>query len=138
MLWRPAVKTRTRSGDRRNQPVAFAANSTDDLTGSEVYHFAYTANNPAPTLTRTYPNPSIDDCDPQAVLVDGWMTVGWHACGFPPSRGDIYVYSLGHGGTKVIHPTSGYPGRGGIAMAANGEYVAGVWNEVQGDGRVAT
>jgi hypothetical protein len=117
--------------------VAFAANSTDDLTGSEIYTFIYTPFNPAPTPTRIYPTPFIYDCDPKAVLVNGWQTIGWHTCGFPPSRADIYVYSTGFG-IQIIHPTSGYPGRGDIAMAANGEYVAGVWNEVQGDGRIAT
>jgi hypothetical protein len=74
------------------------------------------------------------------VLVSGgYLGIGWHICGFPPSRGDVYFYNVGNGPDGVIHsPATDFAGRGGLEMAANGDYVAGIWNEVQNDGRIAT
>jgi hypothetical protein len=117
----------------------FSASNTDHPSQKDIYDFNYLAGPAAPAVTRTYPTTlaaGSNACDPVVVLVAGWETIGWHICGFPPSRSDIYVYDPGHGG-RIIHSTN-FAGRGGLDMAASGEYVGGIWNEVQGDGRVAT
>jgi hypothetical protein len=117
----------------------FSASNTDHPTQADIYDFSYPAGETAPEVTRTYPTTLAagdNACDPVIALVAGWETIGWHVCGFPPSRGDIYLYDATHGG-RIIH-ASNFAGRGGLDMAANGEFVGGIWNEVQGDGRVAT
>ncbi|HZU86934.1 MAG TPA: hypothetical protein VFF78_05595, partial [Anaerolineaceae bacterium] len=118
--------------------AGFAAENTDH-TGSEIYWFTYVAGAataPTPTIPMST---ALNDCDAVVALVDSMQSVGWHICGFPPTRDDVYFFSFADGPEGVIHsPASDFAGRGGLDMAANGDYVAGVWNEVQSDGRNAT
>ena len=119
--------------------VGFSAITTDHSSQSEVYYFTYPAGGTETAVTRPYPTNLGDgnnDCDPVVALVDGWITIGWHICGFPPARDDVYIYDYINGG-RIVH-ASAWAGRGGLDLAANGEYVAGIWNELQGDGRIAT
>ena len=117
----------------------FSASNTDHPTQKDIYDFSYKAGGAVPGVTRTYPTTlaaGSNACDPAIVLVASFETIGWHVCGFPPARSDIYLYDTAHGG-RIIH-TSNFAGRGGLGMAANGDFVGGIWNEVQSDGRVAT
>jgi hypothetical protein len=119
--------------------VVFSAMTTDHPTQSDLYWSNYTAGGSFTSLSRLYPTTLVNgdhDCDPVVAFVEGIMTIGWHICSFPPTRDDIYLYDTTNGG-RIIH-ASNYAGRGGFDMAVNGEYVAGAWNEIQTDGRVAT
>lgn len=51
-------------------------------------------------------------------------------------RDDVYLFDLING-ARVIH-SSDWNGRGGLDMAVNGEYVAGIWNEERADDRIET
>ena len=120
--------------------VGFSAENSD-ITGTEIFWSTHAGNASAPTPSVPFSTPgaSGSDCDPVVALVSSMQSIGWHMCGFPPSRGDVYFYSLGSGPDGVIHsPASAFAGRGGLAMASNGEFVAGIWNELQDDGRIAT
>jgi hypothetical protein len=120
--------------------LGFSAENSD-VTGTEIFWSTYAAGSGAPTPSVPFSTSLVSgsDCDPVVALVSSMQSIGWHVCGFPPSRDDVYFYSLGSGPDGVIHsPASAYAGRGGLAMASNGEYIAGIWNEVQLDGRVAT
>jgi len=117
----------------------FSAANTDHPTQADIYDFTYKAGNPAPGVNHTFPTTLANNsnaCDPLIALVDNLETIGWHICGFPPTWSDIYLYDAAHGG-RIIHSTN-FTGYGGLDMAANGQYVGGVWNEKQGDGRIAT
>jgi hypothetical protein len=123
--------------------AAFSAENSD-YTGTEIFSFYYSGGAAAPTASaiplHTALSTGTTDCDPLVVLVSGtYLAIGWHICGFPPSRGDVYFYSTANGPDGVIHsPATTFAGRGGLDLAANGDYVAGIWNEVQADGRIAT
>ena len=126
------------TGGPSNATIAFPAYTTDHLTQTDIYWVSYTANGTINAPSRPYPTDltaTYNDCDPLVTLVGGALALGWHICGFPPARDDIYFYSLTGG--QIIHSTD-WNGRGTLDMAANGELVAGVWNEIQPDGRTAT
>jgi hypothetical protein len=117
----------------------FAAVTSDHPTQSDIYLGTCSPTSSSCGVNRPYPTVLEDyshDCDPVVALVDGWMAVGWHVCGFTPMSDDVSFYDTINGG-RIIHATD-WQGRGGLAMAANGEYVAGIWNEIQSDGRLAT
>jgi hypothetical protein len=49
----------------------------------------------------------------------------------------VYFFSI-NGGQVIHSPDTFMNGRGTLDMAANGDLVAGIWNEYQADGRLAT
>ncbi|PKO14369.1 MAG: hypothetical protein CVU39_15140 [Chloroflexi bacterium HGW-Chloroflexi-10] len=120
--------------------VGFSAVNTDHPTQSDIYWYTYKAGEATPSVSRPYPTTLQDyshDCDPVVALIEGWMSVGWHICGFPPSRDDIYLYDSVNGG-RIIHAANNFAGRGGFDMAANGDLVAGIWNETGTEGHIST
>jgi hypothetical protein len=120
--------------------VAFSATNTDHPLQNQIYLSSNYTPGSFTSVSRPFPTTlasGSSNCDPALALVDGWTSIGWHICGFPPARDDIYFFSAFTGG-KIMHDANNYAGRGGLDMAANGKYVAGVWNEIQSDGRIAT
>lgn len=119
--------------------IAFPAFNSDHPNQGDIYAVSCSADSATCTPSRLNPTYSGSDygCDPVVGLVDGWNPViGWHICGFPPTRDDVFVFDLVNG-ARVIH-SSDWNGRGGLDMAVNGEYVAGIWNEARADGRIET
>lgn len=76
------------------------------------------------------------DCEPKVAILIGFPVVGWHICSMGTVRDDLYFLDIFNGG-RVIH-ASDSNGRGDFDMAANGDYVAGIWNEQRTDGRIET
>ncbi|GAP13032.1 hypothetical protein LARV_00773 [Longilinea arvoryzae] len=119
--------------------IVFSAHNNDHINQGDLYMTACYPNGSTCTPSRLEPFYTGTDhaCHPRIGLVDGLVPViGWHICGFPTMADDIYFYDLVNG-KKIIHSTD-WNGRGGLDMAVNGEYVAGIWNEIQSDGRLAT
>ena len=121
--------------------IAFATVTSDHPTQSDIYLAGCFPDSSTCTPFRPYPTTLNDydhDCDPRIGLIDGWFpVVGWHICGIPPVRGNVYFYGGGEKGGYVIHESDSN-GRGGLDMAVNGEWVAGIWNEARPDGRIET
>lgn len=119
--------------------IVFSAHNNDHINQGDLYMTACYPDGATCTPSRLEPFYTGTDhaCDPRIGLVDGWSPViGWHICGYPTMADDIYLYDLVNG-KRTIH-SSDWNGRGGLDMAVNGEYVAGIWNEIQSDGRLAT
>ena len=119
--------------------IVFSATTTDHPTSTEIYQVGYTPGQDDSTPFRPFPTSlaaGAFDCDPVVTQVGGWVAIGWHICGFPPERDDVYFFS--NSGQIIHSPSVNMNGRGTLDMAANGELVAGVWNEIQTDGRTAT
>ena len=138
-LWniygRPSITANTSSAY-----IAFSALTTDTATEGDIYQVGYTIGDSGGIPTRPYPT-SLDvnllDCDPVIALVEGLPVIGWHICSPYAGRDAIYFYSILGG--QIIHtPASFMNGRGELDMASNGDYLAGVWNEFQADGKLAT
>jgi hypothetical protein len=120
--------------------IAFSAQTIDTGTEGDIYQVGYTIgdsggipNCPYPTSLGAY----LLDCDPIIALVDGLYVIGWHICSPYNERDALYFYSI-YGGQIIHSPDTFMDGLGSLDMAANGEYVAGVWNEFRVDGKLAT
>lgn len=114
--------------------VAFAALTTDHPQQTDIYWSSFSAGDASPSNpSRPYPTNLTAgdyDCDPVITQVSGWAFIGWHICGFPPATNDVYFYSVTGG--QIIH-SANWQGRGTLDMASNGDYVAGIWNELYTD-----
>lgn len=127
------------AADNTNLLLGFAATNTDHPTQSEIYLTSYTADAESPSASVALPTDLGDynhDCEPKVAIVSGWPAVGWHICGMGTVRDDVYFLDIFNGG-RVIY-ASDSNGRGDFDMAANGDYVAGIWNEQRPDGRLET
>ena len=134
----PSITTWTPPATNPSAEIAFAAITTEHPGQTDIYTARCT-----PFVTPALPshlyitslNPGDYDVDPIISTVGGWPAVGWHI--YNSSVGywdDVYLYSFSG---QIIHSAS-WNGGHSLDMAANGDYVAGVWNETQSDGRLAT
>lgn len=114
----------------------FSAKNDNHLSQSEVY-----TGTTSPTYTASVSIPystSADDCNPSVQYVSGLTTVAWQTCGMDTVRGDVYFYYPRTDVNHLIHASPSENGRGDLQVAANGEWVAGIWNEKRSDGRIET
>ncbi len=120
--------------------IAFSALTADTVTEGDIYQVGYTIGNSGGIPTSPYPTNLGDyllDCDPMIAQVEGLPMIGWHICSPMSERDDVYFFSI-NGGQVIHSPDTFMNGRGELDMAANGYYVAGVWNEFRADGKLAT
>jgi hypothetical protein len=134
----PSITTWTPPATNQSAEIAFAAITTEHLGQTDIYTARCTpyVSPAAPThLYITSLNTGDYDVDPIISVTGGWPVIGWHI--YNSSVGfwdDVYVYSFSG---QIIHRAD-WTGGHSLDMAANGDYVAGIWNETQADGRLAT
>ncbi len=118
--------------------IAFASFTTDHPNETDIYTVRYVPYQPRTAPLRLYITSlgaGTNDSDPIISVTGGWPVIGWHIYnGVVEDYDDVYVYSFSG---QIIHKADWNGGRS-LDMAGNGDYVAGVWNETQADGRLAT
>lgn len=122
----------------------FSAKNDSHLSQSEVYTGSASPTSASPVAVSIPLSTSADDCNPSVQYVSDQPTVAWHTCGMPSVHGDVYFSYLGIIGgtltriTRLVHTSPSEKGRGDLQVAANGDWVAGIWNEARPDGRIET
>lgn len=124
------------TADNSMASYGFAASSDSLGIQSDIYIGYCLPDSSSCSINQVNLANGINACNPKMVLVSGYGAIGWHNCADQTDQGDVYFYDL-RNHTRLIHDAA-YSVSGDLEIDANGDFVAGIWNEEQADGRVAT